>query len=122
MKLSKAEEQLMEIIWTHGKVFMKEIMESYSETKPAVTTVATLLKRMQNKGFVAYKLFGNSRQYCPLVGKEDYFKKHVNEMVKDFFGNSALQFASFFTTNGNLSASELEKLKKIIEREIKLKK
>ena len=122
MKLSKAEEQLMEIIWTHESVFMKDVLDSYSEPKPAVTTVATLLKRMQNKGFVAYKLFGNSRQYCPLVSKEDYFKKHVNEMVKDFFGNSALQFASFFTTNGNLSASELEKLKKIIEREIKLKK
>ena len=122
MKLSKTEEQLMEIIWTHEKAFMKDIMDSYTEPKPAVTTVATLLKRMQNKGFVSYKLFGNSRQYCPLIGKKDYFKKHVNEIVKDFFGNSALQFASFFTTNGNLSASELEKLKKIVEREIKLKK
>ena len=122
MKLSKAEEQLMEIIWTHEKVFMKDILDSYAEPKPAVTTVATLLKRMQNKCFVSYQLFGNSRQYYPLISKDDYFKKHVNEIVKDFFGNSALQFASFFTTNGNLSTAELEKLKKIVEREIKLKK
>ena len=122
MKLSKAEEQLMEIIWTHEKVFMKDIMDSYTEPKPAATTVATLLKRMQNKGFVSYQVFGNSRQYYPMISKDDYFKKHVNEIVKDFFGNSALQFASFFTTNGNLSTDELEKLKKIVEREIKLKK
>ena len=118
MKLTKAEEQLMEIIWKNKKVFMKEILESYAEPKPAVTTVATLLKRMQNKGFVSYRLFGNSRQYNSLISKQEYFKKHVNEIVKDFFGNSALQFASFFTTNGNLSASELEKLKEIVEREI----
>ncbi|MDR2146460.1 MAG: BlaI/MecI/CopY family transcriptional regulator [Tannerella sp.] len=122
MKLSKAEEQLMEIIWQNGKVFMKDIIESYSEPKPATTTIATLLKRMQNKGFVGYTLFGNSRRYYALVRKEDYFTRHVNEMVKDFFGNSALQFASFFTTAANLSAEELEDLKKIVEQEIKRKK
>lgn len=122
MKLSKAEEQLMEIIWQHGKAFMKEIMDSYPEPKPATTTVATLLKRMQEKEFVGFILFGNSRQYYPLVRKEDYFTRHVGEMVKDFFGNSLLQFASFFTKTSDLSASELEDLKNIIDQEIKKKK
>jgi len=122
MKLSKAEEQLMEIIWKHEKVFMKEIIDNYPDPKPAGTTIATLLKRMQNKGVVAYNLFGNSRQYYPLVKKEDYFTKHVKEIVKDFFDNSALQFASFFTTTSNLSAKELEELKKIVEQEIERKK
>ena len=122
MKLSKAEEQLMEIIWKYEKVFMKEIIDNYPEPKPAGTTIATLLKRMQNKGVVAYNLFGNSRQYYPLVKKDDYFTKHFREIVKDFFGNSALQFASFFTTTSNLSAKELEELKKIVEQEIERKK
>jgi len=122
MNLSKAEEQLMEIIWKNGKVFMKDIIESYPEPKPAGTTVATLLKRMQNKGVVAYKLYGNSRQYFPLITKEDYFAKHIGEMVKGFFGNSALQFASFFTTTSDLSEKELQELKKIVEQEIKRKK
>ena len=122
MKLSKAEEQLMEFIWNQEKAFMKEIIESYPEPKPATTTIATLLKRMQDKGFVAYELFGNSRQYYPLVKKEDYFSKHVNDIIKDFFGNSALQFASFFTQKSDLSAEELEDLKKIIEQEINKKK
>ncbi len=118
MNLSKAEEQLMEIIWQQGKSFMKDILESYPEPKPAVTTIATLLKRMQDKGVIAYQTFGNSRQYYPLIRKEDYFTKHVNGIVKDFFGNSALQFASFFTKTGNLSTKELEELKKIVEQEI----
>ena len=119
MKLSKAEEQLMEIIWKLERGFFKEIMDNYAEPKPATTTVVTLLKRMQEKGAVAYDLFGNSRQYYPLIPKEDYFKKQMNGIVKDFFGNSALQFASFFTTSGSMSAKELEELKKIVEQEIK---
>lgn len=122
MKLSKAEEQLMEIIWQHGKAFMKEIIDSYPEPKPAGTTIATLLKRMQEKGVLAFELFGNSRRYYPLVRKEDYFTRQVGEMVKDFFGNSPLQFASFFTQTSDLTADELEDLKKIIEQEIKKKK
>lgn len=122
MSLSKSEEQLMEIIWKSGNIFMKEIIDNYPEPKPASTTIATLLKRMQDKGFVGYKLFGNSRQYHPLIKKEEYFSKHVNGIIKDFFGDSALQFASFFAKTSNLSAEELEDLKKIVDQEIKKKK
>jgi predicted transcriptional regulator len=122
MHLSKTEEQIMELIWKSEKVFLKDIMDSYPEPKPATTTIATLLKRMQDKGFVGYTLFGNSRQYYPLVKKTDYFSKHVNGIIKNYFGDSALQFASFFTTTSNLTTSELEDLKKIIDKEIKRKK
>lgn len=122
MSLSKAEEQLMEYIWTNEKMFMKDIIDSYPEPKPAATTIATLLKRMQDKGFVGYNLFGNSREYYAIVKKDDYFSDHVSDLIKDFFGNSALQFASFFTRASNLSANELEDLKKIVEQEIKKKK
>jgi BlaI family transcriptional regulator, penicillinase repressor len=122
MKLSKAEEQLMEIIWSGEKLFLKEIVESHPDPKPASTTVATLLKRMQDKGFVGYQVFGNSRQYFALVKKEDYFSKHVKGMIKSYFGNSALQFASFFTSSGGLTKKELEQLKEIIDEEIKKKK
>jgi predicted transcriptional regulator len=122
MKLAKTEETLMEIIWKEGKVFMKDILDKYPEPKPASTTVATLLKRMQQKGFVGYRQFGNSREYFPLVKKSDYFSKHVKGIIKNYFDNSSLQFASFFTTTGNLSMQELEELKKIIDGEIKKKK
>ena len=122
MQLSKTEEQLMELIWKQEKIFMKDIIEIYPDPKPATTTIATLLKRMQDKGFVAYNVFGNSRQYYPLVKKVDYFSKHVNGLIKNFFGSSAMQFASFFTTETNLTAKELEDIKKIIDNEINRKK
>jgi BlaI family transcriptional regulator, penicillinase repressor len=122
MQLSKTEEQIMELIWKKEKVFLKDLIESFHDPKPAATTIATLLKRMQDKGFVGYTLFGNSREYYPLVEKSDYFSKHVNGIIKNYFGNSALQFASFFTKTSNLSTSELEDLKKIIDGEIKRKK
>ena len=122
MQLSKSEEQLMELIWKQQKIFMKELIGNYPDPKPATTTIATLLKRMQDKGFVAYILFGNSRQYYPLVKKSDYFSKHVKGIIKNYFGNSPMQFASFFTTSTNLTTTELEDLQKIVVQEIKRKR
>jgi BlaI family penicillinase repressor len=121
MKLSKTEELLMEIIWSHEKAFMKDLIDSYPDPKPATTTLATMLKRMQDKGFVGYTLYGNSREYYPLVKKDDYFAKHMNGIIRNYFGNSSLQFASFFTTKSNMTTAELEDLKKIIDQEIKRK-
>ena len=122
MRLSKSEEQLMELIWKLEKAFMKDLIENYPDPKPATTTIATLLKRMQDKGFVGYTLFGNSRQYYALVKKSNYFSKHVKGIIKSYFNNSPMQFASFFTTSTNLTTSELEELKKIVDQEIKRKR
>ena len=122
MQLSNSEEQLMQHLWKLEKAFMKDLLEAFPEPKPATTTVATLLKRMIDKKFVAYNEFGNSREYYPLVQKTDYFSKHVNGLIKNFFNNSASQFASFFTTETDLSASELEELQKIINKKIQKKK
>lgn len=122
MKLTPTEEQLMELIWERKEVFLKELIDSYPDPKPAVTTIATLLKRMQDKGFVAYNLMGNSRQYYALVKKADYFSTHLNGLIKNFFGNSAMQFASFFTAETNLTDTELQDLKKIIDQQLNKKK
>ncbi len=119
MQLSKAEEQLMQHLWDKEKAFMKEILAAYPDPKPATTTLLTLLKRMMDKGFVTYTLFGNSRQYRPLVAKRDYFSNHLNGLIKDFFDDSSAQFASFFTRQADLSKEELETLKAIIEAELK---
>ena len=122
MQLSNSEEQLMQHLWKLEKAFMKDLLEAYPEPKPATTTVATLLKRMIDKKFVAYNEFGNSREYYPLVKKTDYFSKHVNGLIKNFFDNSASQFASFFTSETDLTQNELEELQKIIDKEIQKKK
>lgn len=121
MPLSKTEEELMNHLWRLEKAFMKDLLDAYPEPKPATTTLATLLKRMAGKGFVAYKLYGKSREYYPLVKKKDYFSKHVNGLIKNFFNDSASQFASFFTKETDLSKKELEDLKALIDRELKKK-
>ncbi|WP_104735447.1 BlaI/MecI/CopY family transcriptional regulator [Hanstruepera ponticola] len=119
MQLSKSEEELMNHLWKLEKAFMKDLLDAYPDPKPAPTTIATLIKRMTDKGFVAYNTFGKSREYYPLVKKKAYFSKHVNGLIKDFFNDSASQFASFFTKETNLTKAELEDLKKLIDNEIK---
>ena len=121
MQLSKTEEDLMNYLWKLEKAFMKDLLDAYPEPKPATTTVATLLKRMTDKGFIDYERFGNSREYYPLVKKTAYFSKHVNGLIKNFFNDSSSQFASFFTKETNLTKKELEDLKAIIDGELKKK-
>jgi len=118
IRLSKSEEQLMEYIWQKEKAFLKDLIDSFPDPKPASTTVATLLKRMTDKGVIGYKQYGNSREYYPLIKKADYFSKHVTNMIKNYFDNSVLQFASFFTSETNLSKDQLEELKKIVEDQL----
>jgi BlaI family penicillinase repressor len=121
MRLTNAEEQLMQILWKQERAFMKDLIDAYKDPKPATTTIATLLKRMQDKKFVDYIQYGRSREYFPMVKKKDYFSKHVNGLIKNFFNDSPSQFASFFTEETNLSKKELQELKSIIDTEIKKK-
>ena len=117
-KLTETEMTLMEILWQKEKVFMKDILEDYADPKPASTTIATLLKRMQNKDLVGYKLFGNSRQYFPKVNFFVYFYGEMTSMFDRFFISSVGQFASFFTSNSKLSQKQLKELRDIIDKEI----
>lgn len=121
MELSKKEEELMEIIWRLKHSFMKDILDEYSEPKPAATTVATLLKRLQDKKFIDFETFGNSRRYFAKVKKDKYFSKQLKGLIENFFNNSAIQFASFFTSSTNLTKKELEDLKKLVDKEIQKK-
>nr|WP_299383060.1 BlaI/MecI/CopY family transcriptional regulator [Allomuricauda sp.] len=121
MSLSKSEEELMNIIWKNGKAFMKDLLDAYPDPKPATTTVATLLKRMIDKGYVAYKSYGRSREYYALVRKQDYFSRQVRGLIKKFFNDSPSQFASFFTKETNLTKEELESLRALIDDQIKKK-
>ena len=122
MNLSNAEEQLMNIIWEKKKAFMKDILEAHDEPKPASTTVATLLKRLSDKKAISFQVYGNSREYFPLISKNDYFSGKVNLLIKTFFNNSPSQFASFFTKETDLSEKQLESLKSIIDDQLKSKK
>lgn len=122
MKLSRSEEELMNHLWRLKRAYMKDLMDSYAEPKPASTTISTLLKRMQEKKFVDYKPEGKLREYFPLVSKENYFKKQLKGLIKNFFDDSPAQFASFFTKKTELSQEELMALKNIIEDQLNQKK
>jgi len=122
MYLTTAEEQIMKLLWRLERAFIRDLLNEFPDPKPASTTVLTLLKRMIDKGFVSYKLFGNSREYYPLIKKSDYFSDHINGLIKDFFNNSTVQFASFFANETNMNQDELKELRDLIDKKIASKK
>ncbi|MCX6262828.1 MAG: BlaI/MecI/CopY family transcriptional regulator [Bacteroidia bacterium] len=122
MQLTKAEEQVMRYLWNLDRAYLKNIIDEFPDHKPATTTVATLMKRLIDKGFVGYNQHGSNREYFPKVKKTEYFSKQVNSMIKDYFNNSASQFASFFTNETNLNLTDLEEIKQMVERKIKSQK
>jgi predicted transcriptional regulator len=122
MQLTKAEEQVMKYLWNLEKAYLKNILDEFPEPKPAATTIATLLKHMTDKEFVGYHQHGSNREYFPLVKKTEYFSKQVNSMIKNYFNNSASQFASFITNETNLNLTDLEELKQLVEQKIETQK
>ena len=122
MQLTNAEEQVMMHLWMLKKAYLKNILEEFDDPKPAVTTVATLLKRMIDKKFIGYHQHGSNREYYPLVKKTDYCANHLTGMIKNFFNDSTSQFASFFTAETDLSEEELFELRKIIDQQLEKKK
>ena len=122
MYLTTAEEQIMKLLWRLERAFIRDLLNEFPDPKPASTTVLTLLKRMIDKGFVSYKLFGNSREYYSLIKKADYFSDHINVLIKDFFNNSTAQFASFFANETEMSPEELKELRDIVDKKIASKK
>ena len=86
----------MNHLWCLKKGVMKDLLNSYEEPKPATTTIATLLKRMQDKAFIDYNLIGRTREYYPLISKKDYFSKHVNGLIKKFL-MTVLSICIFFS-------------------------
>ena len=122
MYLTTAEEQIMKLLWRLERAFIRDLLNEFPEPKPASTTVLTLLKRMIDKGFVSYKLFGNSREYYPLIKKSDYFSDHINGLIKNFFNNSTAQFASFFANETKMNQEELKELRDLVDKKIASKK
>jgi predicted transcriptional regulator len=122
MQLTKSEEQIMGYLWKLEKAYMKNILDEFSEPRPAATTVATVLKRMTDKGFVSFQQHGSNREYFPLVMKTEYFSKQVKTVIKKYFNDSASQFASFVTNETDMSPEELTELRDLVDKQIRLKK
>jgi predicted transcriptional regulator len=122
VRLTKAEEQIMQVLWKLENAFVKEIIVELPTPKPAYNTVSTIVRILEKKEFVGYKSHGKSHQYFALVSKSEYRKHQFGGFVKNYFENSYQSLASFFTKEENMSITELEEIQKLIEKEIKKKK
>ncbi|RFS19765.1 BlaI/MecI/CopY family transcriptional regulator [Chitinophaga silvatica] len=114
-QLTKAEEQIMQALWETGPAFVKDIIDIMPEPKPHYNTVSTLIKILMEKGFVDFKAFGKSHQYFPIISKDAYSHKTVNNLVKGYFEGSFSNLVSFFVKEKELSVNELEELVKKIK-------
>jgi predicted transcriptional regulator len=115
-ELTKAEEEIMQVLWTMGSAFIKDIITKLPEPKPAYTTVSTIVRILQQKGFVGHKAHGQSHKYHPLITKPNYTRLFMKGFVKRYFGGSYEQMVSFFTREDNISLNELEKLLKDLKK------
>lgn len=112
MQLTKAEEQIMQILWTMEEGTVQDILKKFDENKPARTTIATILSILENKNFVEHRSKGRSNIYKAVVTKEDYSKKQLFGFVKNYFNGSFSSMVSFFAKETNLSIEEMDKLLK----------
>jgi BlaI family transcriptional regulator, penicillinase repressor len=108
--LTKAEEQVMQVLWKLGKGFLKEIIDSTPEPKPHSNTTATILKILVEKGFVEYSVHGRNNLYKPLISQFEYGRKSANQLIKGYFNGSPARLVSQFITDQKLSEAELEQL------------
>ncbi len=121
-ELTKAEEQLMQILWGLGKAYLKDIVEHYPEPAPAYTTISTVVNVLVKKGFIGFETHGKSREYYPVISKEKYTQQSMKGLMSSFFDNSAKKFASFFASQEELSVEELKAIRKLIDEQISQRK
>jgi predicted transcriptional regulator len=117
-ELTKAEKEVMQHVWKLDSAFLKDIVEEFPEPRPAYTTISTVVRVLVRKGFLDFKTHGKVREYFATVSKENYFNRHIKEVVGSFFSGSSKNLASFFAEKEDLSISELENLKQMIDSKI----
>ena len=105
----------MQVLWSIGQGFANEIMAAFPEPKPAYNTVLTIIKILENKGFVKHETFCRANRYSPAISKEEYSENFLGSVVERYFNNSYLDLVSAFAKKENFSLEELESLKKLID-------
>jgi predicted transcriptional regulator len=118
LELTRAEEEIMQILWNIQKGFVKNIMEKFPDPKPAYNTVSTIVRILETKGFVGHKAYGKTHEYYPLVGKDEYRKQYLNTLLNNYFGGSFKQLASFFMKNEKLDIHEMEDILNLMNKEM----
>lgn len=114
--LTRAEAEIMKILWQLGKAFIKDILAQMDEPRPAYTTVATFVRILEKKGIVTHVTYGNTHEYYPLISEQEYRKYEVQQLVENYFDNSVTNLVSFFMKEDNLKKSDLDDLAAFIEK------
>ncbi|MET1260122.1 MAG: BlaI/MecI/CopY family transcriptional regulator [Flavobacteriaceae bacterium] len=114
-KLTNKEEAVMKILWQLEKAFVKEVMTEMGDQKPHYNTLSTIIRNLEEKGFVGHEVFGNTHRYFPKVSKETYRKTYINATIADYYGNSYKSLVSFFAKEEKISVDELKEIIATIE-------
>lgn len=115
IKLAKREEQIMNVFWQLKKAFIKEVIPELPDPKPHYNSVATMVKILEDKGFLAHEAVGNIFQYYPIVSKEEYNKHAIKDVVKQYFNNSYSNMLAYFAKEQKISDEELKEIVKLIK-------
>jgi predicted transcriptional regulator len=114
-KLTNKEEEIMQILWKLKKAFVKEVMAEITEEQPHYNTLSTIIRNLEEKGFVGHNAYGNTHQYFPIVKMEEYRKRFMNTAIDTYFNSSYKNMVSFFAEEEKISAEELREILTIIE-------
>ena len=114
-QLTKAEEQVMQILWQLNEAIVKDVVEQMPEPKPAYNTVSTVIRVLEGKGFIDHKAYGNSYVYFPTISEADYKKFALDKIMNNYFSNSYQSLVSFLVNEKNMSVNELEELTKLAQ-------
>ena len=115
-ELTKAEEQIMQVLWKLEKAFVKEVIDALEEPKPAYNTVSTIIRILETKNFIGHTAFGKTHQYYPLVSREEYKSFASDKLLNNYFGNSVENMLSFFMQEKKLDLKEAGEILKLIEK------
>ncbi|MDX5346220.1 MAG: BlaI/MecI/CopY family transcriptional regulator [Hymenobacteraceae bacterium] len=116
-ELTKAEEQVMQILWKIRKGFVKDILEELPEPKPAYNTVSTIVRILESKGFVNHKAYGKTHEYFPVVEKDKYRSFFLNSFINSYFGGSFENLVSFFAKDKKLDVQEIDEILRNIQEQ-----
>lgn len=115
-KLTNKEEEVMKLLWQKEKAFVRELLEASPEPKPHYNTLSTIVRHLEEKGYVGHEAFGNSHRYFPVVSKEAYRKKYIGQTMADFFDSNYKNLVSHFAREEKISAEELREILELIEK------
>lgn len=117
-ELTKAEEQIMQLLWEQEKAFVKDIVEQMPNPKPAYNTVSTIIRILEKKGFIGHNAYGKTHEYYPLIKRKDYTKTYMKNFMRNYFSGSFQEMVSFFAREDKMSVSELDELMEDVKRDL----